>query len=48
LLDLVADVVEHLQVNGSWRYNLSAIYYTPEVTAAVERMARENALAAAG
>jgi hypothetical protein len=48
LLDLVANVVEHLHVNGPWRYKLSDIYYTPEVTAAVERMARENALAAAG
>ena len=32
---LVQDVHQHLQVNGPWRYALSDIYYTPEVTAAV-------------
>ncbi len=32
---LVQDVHQHLRVNGPWRYALSAIYYTPEVTAAV-------------
>jgi len=32
---LVQDVKQHLQVNGPWRYALSKIYYTPEVTAAV-------------
>jgi transposase len=44
LRDLVADVVKHLQVNGPWQYKLSEIYYTPEVTAAVERMAAEERL----
>jgi putative transposase len=47
LRDLVADVVEHLYVNGPWPYTLSAIYDDPAVTAAVERMAMENTLAAA-
>lgn len=32
---LVQDVHQHLRVNGPWRYSLSEIYYTPEVTAAV-------------
>lgn len=32
---LVQDVKHHLQRNGPWRYALSEIYYTPEVTAAV-------------
>jgi transposase len=33
---LVQDVEQHLQVNGPWAYALSALYYTPEVTAAVQ------------
>ena len=32
---LVQDVKQHLRVNGPWRYALSEIYSTPEVTAAV-------------
>jgi transposase len=48
LLDLVADVVEHLDVNGPWQYKLSDIYYDPAVTAAVEHMTMEQPLAAAG
>jgi len=44
LRDLVGDVMEHLQVNGPWQYRLSAIYYEPEVTAAVEQMAAEERL----
>jgi transposase len=44
LRDLVGDVIEHLQVNGPWRYKLSEIYYDPEVTAAVERMSAEEGL----
>jgi hypothetical protein len=32
---LVQDVLQHLRGNGPWRYALSEIYYTPEVTAAV-------------
>ena len=35
---LVQDVKQHLRVNGPWRYALSEIYYTPEVTAAVEAL----------
>jgi len=35
---LVDDVEQHLQVNGPWRYALSEIYYTPEVTAAVQEL----------
>ena len=48
LLDLVADVVEHLDVNGPWQYTLSDIYYDPAVTAAVEKRTMEQPLAAAG
>jgi transposase len=33
---LVRDVEQHLQVNGPWPSALSELYYTPEVTAAVE------------
>ena len=32
---LVQDVQRHLRINGPWRYALSEIYYTPEVTTAV-------------
>jgi putative transposase len=39
---LVADVEEHLQVNGPWLYKLSEIYYEPAVTAAVEKIAAEE------
>jgi transposase len=35
---LVRDVEQHLQVNGPWPYALSELYYTPEVTAAVEAL----------
>jgi transposase len=47
LQDVVADVKKHLQDNGPWQYKLSAIYYMPEVTAAVEQMAVEERLKAA-
>lgn len=44
---LVQDVKQHLRVNGPWRYALSEIYYTPEVTAAVEALqTAERSLAA--
>jgi transposase len=33
---LVQDVKQHLLYNGPWRYILSHLYFTPEVTAAVE------------
>jgi transposase len=42
LPDLVADVEEHLHVNGPWPYKLSELYYTPAVTAAVEKIAVEE------
>lgn len=42
LRDLVADVETHLQVNGPWPYKLSAVYYEPDVTAAVEKLAAEE------
>jgi putative transposase len=41
LPDLMADVVEHLQLNGPWHYQLSDLYHEPAVTAAVERIATE-------
>jgi len=36
---VVSDVAQHLAVNGPWHYKLSEIYYTPEVTAAVQALA---------
>jgi putative transposase len=42
LRDLVADAEAHLQVNGPWLYKLSALYYEPAVTAAVEKIAAEE------
>jgi transposase len=35
---LVRDVAQHLALNGPWPYALSELYYTPEVTAAVEAL----------
>ena len=44
---LVQDVKQPLRSNGPWRYALSEIYYTPEVTAAVEALqTADNSLAA--
>ncbi len=45
--DLVGDVEQHLATNGPWRYHLSEIYYTPEVTAAVQALAAQVQLPAA-
>ena len=42
--DLVWDVERHLVTNGPWQYKLSQLYYTPEVTAAVERLTIEQQL----
>jgi putative transposase len=42
LLDLVADVEDHLHVNGPWQYKLSDLYYEPAVTAAVKQIAAEE------
>jgi transposase len=47
LRDLVADVVEHLQVNGPWPYKLADIYHEPAVTAAVTKLVIEQTLAPA-
>jgi putative transposase len=38
---LVADVEDHLRLNGPWKYTLSELYYEPGVTAAVEQIAAE-------
>jgi len=45
--DLVGDVQDHLTVNGPWPYQLSHIYYTPEVDAAVTTMLATPQLLAA-
>jgi len=42
--ELVWDVERHLLTNGPWKYKLSQLYYTPEVTAAVERLTTEQQL----
>lgn len=48
LPDLVADVEDHMHLNGPWQYKLSDLYYEPAVTAAVEKIAaEEHAMAAA-
>jgi transposase len=39
---LVKDVAQHLSANGPWQYELSELYYTPEVTAAVEVLLTAN------
>ena len=42
LPDLIADVEDHVHVNGPWQYKLSDLYYEPAVTAAVENIAAEE------
>jgi putative transposase len=42
LPDLVADVEDHLHLNGPWTYQLSDLYYEPAITAAVENIAAEE------
>jgi hypothetical protein len=44
LEELVWDVEQHFLTNGPWYYPLSQLYYTPEVTAAVERLTQEQQL----
>jgi putative transposase len=44
LEDLVGDVELHLANNGPWPYALSHLYFTPDVTAAVERLTKESCL----
>jgi putative transposase len=39
---LVADVEDHVHLNGPWRYQLSDLYNEPAVTAAVEQIAQEE------
>jgi putative transposase len=48
LRELVADVIEHLHINGPWKYNLSDIYHEPAVTAGVEKLLRAHALPSTG
>jgi putative transposase len=47
LAALVADVEDHVQLNGPWQYKLSDLYYEPVVTAAVEKIAAEERAKAA-
>lgn len=47
ITELVADVGWHLKRNGPWRYKLSEIYYTPEVTAALSELGDTEKLKAA-
>jgi DDE superfamily endonuclease len=42
LPDLVADVEDHLHLNGPWKYRLADRYYEPAVTAAVEEIAAQE------
>ncbi len=45
--DLVSDVKWHLKRNGPWQYQLSSIYYTPEVEQAVAELCEAQELQAA-
>jgi hypothetical protein len=40
--DLVADVEDHLHLNGPWKYKLSDLDDAPAVTTAVEKIAAEE------
>jgi len=40
--ELVGDVERHVATNGPWQYQLSQLYYTPQVTAAVERISQKR------
>ena len=42
LPELVADVADHLHLNGPWQYKLSDLYYEPAVTMAVENIVTEE------
>jgi putative transposase len=42
LPDLVADVEDHLHLNGPWKYQLSDLYYEPAVTVAVAKIVAEE------
>ena len=43
-MDLVWDVEQHFLTNGPWHYQLAHLYYTPEVTAAVNRLTQQQHL----
>lgn len=45
--DLVGDVIRHLKSNGPWPYQLSSLYYTPEVDAAAAELSTVEKLKAA-
>lgn len=47
IADLVGDVEWHLKRNGPWPYQLSSVYYTPEVDAAVAELLEAENLKAA-
>jgi hypothetical protein len=47
LPELVADVEDHLHLNGPWPYKLSHLYDDPAVTAVVENTAAEERAKAA-
>ena len=47
LEELVGDVEQHCQNNGPWCYQLSHLYYEPEVTTAMEALAAEELCQAA-
>jgi hypothetical protein len=38
---LIADVEDHVHLNGPWQYKLSDLYYEPAVTRAVGKIAGE-------
>jgi len=42
LTDLIAEVEDHVPLNGPWKYKRSDLYDEPAVTAAVEQMAAEE------
>jgi transposase len=42
LPDVVADVEDHVHLNGPWQYKLSDRYYEPAVTVAVENIVAEE------
>jgi hypothetical protein len=45
--EMVSDVKWHLKSNGPWPYQLSSLYYTPEVSAAVAELCDMQKLKAA-
>jgi putative transposase len=47
LEELVWDVEQHFVTNGPWHYQLSRLYYTPEVAAAMEHLSQTRQLSQA-